>query len=58
MSNTKDWKVYKLTSPSGRAYIGCTELPLERRWESGSNYKHNKDLFEDIIRFGWLAFTK
>lgn len=58
MSNKKEWKVYKLTSPNARVYIGCTELPLEKRWENGSNYKHNKELFNDIVRFGWLSFTK
>lgn len=58
MSNTKQWKVYKLTSPNGRSYIGCTELPLSRRWENGSNYKHNKELFADIVQYGWASFTK
>lgn len=61
MSNNYDnteWKVYKLTSPNGRVYIGCTKLPLEKRWQSGRNYKSNEVLFNDIVHFGWQAFTK
>lgn len=55
MSN-EQWKVYALISPKGRVYIGCTKLPLEKRWEKGSNYKHNKELFDDIIQYGWHNF--
>lgn len=59
MSNTNiEWKVYKLTSPNGRVYIGCTEMPVEKRWKNGYNYKHNKELFNDIIQHGWNSFTK
>jgi hypothetical protein len=53
-----NWKVYKLTSPNGRDYIGCTKLPLNKRWENGRNYKHNKELFDDIIQYGWNSFKK
>ena len=57
-NTANDWKVYKLTSPKGRSYIGCTQLPLNNRWENGANYKHNKELFEDILFYGWKSFTK
>jgi hypothetical protein len=56
--NNKEWKVYKLTSPTGRVYIGCTKLDLEQRWQSGRNYKSNVELFNDIIAYGWNSFTK
>ena len=56
MSNTEKWKVYKLVSPDGRVYIGCTKLPLRKRWEKGSNYKHNRELFDDIVLYGWENF--
>ena len=56
MSN--NWKVYKLTSPNGRSYVGCTKLPLWQRWENGCNYKHNKELYADIVQYGWINFTK
>ena len=58
MSNTNEtWSVYKLMSPTGRTYIGCTKLPLKKRWESGSNYQHNKELFTDIVQYGWDNFS-
>lgn len=56
MSNNTIWKVYKLVSPTGRVYIGCTKLPIEKRWQSGRNYKSNKELFDDIIKHGWNNF--
>ena len=58
MSNTNKWKVYKLTSPHGRVYIGCTKLDINKRWQNGRNYKNNKELFDDIIQYGWGSFTK
>lgn len=56
MSNK--WKVYKLVSPNGRVYIGCTELPLEKRFQSGRGYKTNTELFDDIIAYGWNNFEE
>lgn len=52
------WTVYKLVSPTDRVYIGCTNLPLVKRWERGSNYRHNKELFNDIVKYGWDSFKK
>lgn len=52
------WTVYKLVSPTNRVYIGCTNIPLEKRWEKGSNYHHNKELFDDIVQYGWDSFKK
>lgn len=54
-TNTK-WKVYKLVSPDYRVYIGCTHLPLETRFQNGRGYKNNKELFDDIILYGWNNF--
>ena len=56
MSNT--WKVYKLTSPNGRSYVGCTKLDLETRFQKGRNYHNNTELFNDILLYGWQSFTK
>ena len=63
MSNTTDitnatWKIYKLTGPTGRVYIGCTKLDLEQRWQGGRAYKANSELFNDILTYGWNAFRK
>ena len=50
------WTVYKLESPAGRAYIGCTNLPLEIRFNGGRGYYHNTEMFNDIIKYGWDSF--
>jgi hypothetical protein len=52
------WKIYKLTSPNGRSYVGCTELELSKRWINGWGYHHNKELYDDILMYGWLSFNK
>lgn len=57
-TNNFEWKVYKLTSPNGRVYIGCTKLNVEKRWQHGRTYKFNQELFNDIVAIGWDNFTK
>lgn len=57
MNNTT-WKVYKIVSPTGRVYIGCTEMNLDRRFQKGRGYKNNPEMFDDIIQFGWANFDK
>ena len=57
MSNINEkWKVYKLVSPTGRTYVGCTKLPANRRWKNGMGYKNNTELFNDILSYGWNNF--
>ena len=52
------YTVYKLTSPTGKIYIGCTGGSPRKRWNSGYGYQHNIFLNEDIKKYGWKAFTK
>lgn len=52
------YTVYKLTSPSGKIYIGCTGMRPKRRWQNGKGYIRNTVLNSDITTFGWDAFTK
>lgn len=52
-----DYIVYQLTSPDGKKYIGVSKQP-ENRWANGNGYKSNKELFDDIQKFGWDAFEK
>ncbi len=52
------YTVYKLTSPTGKIYIGCTGSNPKRRWNYGNGYKNNIILNGDIVKFGWVAFTK
>ena len=55
--NNATWKVYKITGPNGRVYIGCTELPLEQRFQKGRGYYHNQEMRDDIFLYGWVNFT-
>ena len=55
-SRTETWKVYKITSPNERVYIGCTNLELEDRFNKGLGYKYNKELWNDILYYGWSNF--
>lgn len=54
-----EYKIYKLISPEGKIYIGCTKAEkLYDRWQYGSGYKSNKMLYKDIYKFGWKNFRK
>ena len=52
------YTVYKLTSPDGKVYIGCTGSRLKRRWDSGRNYWSSVPIGEAIAHFGWENFRK
>lgn len=52
------YKVYKLTCPNGKSYVGCTSLELEARFNGGKGYVHNEALFLDIMKYGWDNFKK
>ena len=52
------YTVYKLTSPTGKIYIGCTGRKPQKRWRNGQGYRNNSILYADIQKFGWDAFTK
>lgn len=49
--------IYKLTSPEGKIYIGrTTKDKLYQRCLYGVGYSHNKELTDDIVKFGWNNF--
>ena len=52
------YKIYKLTAPTGKVYIGCTQQKPERRWQKGKGYCQNRMLWADIEKYGWDAFEK
>ena len=52
------YKIYKLTAPTGKVYIGCTRLEPENRWMNGYGYRKQPFFFADIEKFGWDAFEK
>lgn len=52
--------IYKLTSPSGKVYIGKAGNPARRWQEHARNARSGKAsyLYEAIRKYGWEAFTK
>lgn len=50
--------VYKLTSPSGKCYIGYTGIKPEERWKNGHGYHDNDYLKNAFNKYGWENFTK
>ena len=52
------YTVYKLTSPVGKIYIGCTGINVKDRWDSGWGYRNSTSIREDIATFGWVNFRK
>ena len=52
------YTVYKLTSPAGKVYIGCTGTNVKDRWDSGWGYRHSTLIKKAIIAFGWVNFRK
>lgn len=52
------YKVYKLTSPSNKVYIGITSQPIKRRWKYGNGYKGCTLLDRAIKKYGWDNFKK
>lgn len=53
---TNKYVVYKHTSPTGKVYIGITELDVNIRWNNGRGYKTNERFFSDILMYGWINF--
>ncbi|MBQ3372293.1 MAG: hypothetical protein IJG40_04065 [Oscillospiraceae bacterium] len=52
------YTVYKLTDPEGKIYIGCTGIPVEKRWLNGRGYHKGTPIRNAIIEFGWKNFKK
>lgn len=50
------FKIYKLTFPDNKCYIGQSRRPLAKRWIGG--YKHNSDISNAINKFGWNSIKK
>lgn len=53
------YRIYKLTSPNGKIYIGRTSKNnINHRWNSGKAYKKNDILQKDIVKYSWENFKK
>lgn len=58
MKVDKVYKIYKLTAPDGRCYIGQTSRPKPNyRWVGGKAYKQCPAIQEAIEAYGWDSFT-
>ncbi len=53
--------IYKITSPSGKSYIGLTKSTLKERWRQhvrrAINEKHNHPFYNAIRKYGADAFN-
>lgn len=52
-----NWKVYILIFPNDRVYIGQS-LDPKTRWNNGDGYKENKEMYNDIKKYGWKNIKK
>ena len=52
------YSVYKLTFPNNKVYIGMTSREPKKRWNYGFGYKKNKNMFSDILKYGWKNIKK
>ena len=52
------YKVYKLTTPSNKVYIGVTKQSPKCRWRKGTAYKSNSYLYNAILKYGWDNIKK
>lgn len=51
----KDGKfyIYKHTVPNGKIYIGCSSMPVKKRFGNGNCYKGNIEFDNAIKEYGW-----
>ena len=45
-------KLYIHKFPNGKKYVGVC-ISCEDRWHNGNGYAYNKEMYEDIKKFGW-----
>ena len=45
-------KVYIHKFPNGKKYVGVCQC-CEDRWANGKGYAYNKEMYEDIQKYGW-----
>lgn len=53
----EEYKIYKMTFPNGKIYIGQTKQEICKRWHA-SYYRYNKEMYNDIVLFGWENIIK
>lgn len=53
----RKYTIYKLTSPSGKSYIGQTGQKPEIRWAKGNGYNTSSNIYKAIKKYKWENFT-
>lgn len=54
-----EYKVYMLTFPNNKKYIGITKRDVEKRWNNGEGYNQRQHkVYEAIQNFGWENVIK
>lgn len=54
----KEYIIYKITSPSGKIYIGYTgKKSIEKRYPSGP-HKRQRKLYCSVMKYGWINHFK
>lgn len=57
-NNTSLYKVYLLTFPNSKVYVGITSQDEKNRWAKGNGYIDNEAMFNDILKYGWQNIRK
>lgn len=48
----RQYSVYKITSPSGRSYVGLTRLAVQERWRQHKKVNKNHPFYNAIKKYG------
>lgn len=57
-TNTELYKIYLLTFPNGKVYVGITSQNEKDRWKNGNGYIENEIMYNDILKYGWVNIKK
>lgn len=52
------YQVYVHTFPNNKKYVGLTTLEnINRRWRNGYGYRHQKVVYNAILKYGWYNIS-
>ena len=57
-NDTNLFKVYLLTFPNNKVYVGITSKEEKNRWKNGEGYINNQIMYNDILKYGWINIKK
>lgn len=58
INDTRLYKVYLLTFPNNKVYVGITSVDEKDRWKKGDGYIDNEFMYNDILKYGWVNIRK